>query len=500
MLYNGKESIDGGQFMKNHLLQQYIQDRPCELLGLGVSHLPLAKYLCEHQIPLTIRDKKSLSELGGEAQMLADRGVTFITGEDCFDRLSGKLIFRSPGIRPDLPSLLQARAEGSEVSSEMELFLQLTEATTFGITGSDGKTTTTTLTGKFLSEESRQSGNGTVWVGGNIGVPLLDRLGEMQKEDHAVAELSSFQLMTVKKAPRYAAITNISPNHMDWHRGSMEEYIGAKKNIVGENTRRLVTNAECPVTRRIAEEIMKNRTSSDTPAVYLFSSRRSSFADLFPNGAAPHDRALYVCDGQIVLSDGKTESPLLSLADIRIPGRHNTENFMTAIGLTYGHVRPSVYQTVARSFFGVEHRLEYIRTFNGTDYYNSSIDSSPSRTAAALSALAGRDIVIICGGYDKKISFEPLAESLCRHVRAVVLTGATGPAIETVLRRHPAYAEGKPLICSEPDFASAVRAARALARPGGCVLLSPACASFDAFRNFAERGDTFRRLVEQFDN
>lgn len=483
--------------MKHDRLLQYINGRTCEILGLGVSNLPLAKTLCELGVPLTVRDKKPLEELPSAAELLA-RGVEFVTGEDAFDHLSGELIFRSPGIRPDRAGLSEAVARGAELTSEIELFLSLTDAESFAVTGSDGKTTSTTLTGKFLTAEAKRSGKGTVLVGGNIGAPLLDRLPLTSANDRAVMELSSFQLMTVERAPDYSAITNLAPNHLDWHTG-MDEYLEAKKHIVGETTRRLVTNAECEVTAHFAEEILAGKTEH-RPALFLFSSKRASFAELFPKGAGKEDRAIYEKDGFIVLSDGATELPLLAISEIQVPGRHNVENFMTAIGLTYGSVDPSVYPAVAKEFHGVEHRLELVRTLHGVDYYNSSIDSSPSRTAAALSALRGRDIVVICGGYDKKIPFEPLAEALCHTVRAVVLTGQTGEKIERVLRAHPDHREGAPEIYRESEFANAVHTAKSVAREGGCVLLSPACASFDAFKNFAERGNTFREIVKNFEN
>ena len=483
--------------MNHDRLLQYIRGRRCEILGLGVSNLPLARVLCDLGVSLTVRDKKPIEDLPGAAELSA-RGVCFITGENAFDELSGELIFRSPGIRPDRGGLADAVRRGAELTSEIELFLTLTDAETFAVTGSDGKTTSTTLTGKFLTAEAERTKCGTVLVGGNIGAPLLDRLPQTSANDRAVMELSSFQLMTVKDAPKYSAITNLSPNHLDWHTG-MDEYLEAKKHIIGESTLRFVTNAECEVTARLAEEVMANR-KNDTPAVYLFSSKRTSFSEIFPNGAGANDRALYEKNGMILLSNGIEEIPLLSLADIQIPGRHNVENFMTAIALTYGRVDPSVYPEVAKSFFGVEHRLEKVRALGGVDYYNSSIDSSPTRTAAALSALRGRDIVVICGGYDKKIPFEPLAEALCATVRAVVLTGQTGEKIEAVLRAHPDYREGKPEIYRAPEFYDAVVTAKNAAKAGGCVLLSPACASFDAFKNFAERGNTFRTIVQAFEN
>ncbi len=485
--------------MATDKLKEYIGNRRCEILGLGVSNLPLAQKLLALGVSLTIRDKNDISRLENTKD-LANRGARFVLGENHLHDLSGELIFRSPGIRPDREEIRSAVENGSSLTSEAELFLMLTDARTFGITGSDGKTTSTTLTGRFLSAEAEKRGVGKVFVGGNIGSPLLHRVDEIDADDSAVLELSSFQLMTVTHAPQYSAITNLSPNHLDWHK-NMEEYVSAKEHIIGENTRRLVTNAESPTTATLAESLLTKRKSGEpTPDVWLFSSKRDSFESLFPKGAGEGDRAIYEKNGWIVLSDGAREEPLLEVSRIRIPGRHNVENFMTAIGLTYGHVSSSVFGEVADGFRGVEHRLELVRTLGGVDYFNSSIDSSPSRTAAALSALSGRDIVIICGGYDKQIPFEPLAESLCRSVRAVVLTGATGKKIEAVLKSHPLYRRGSPVICYEPVFEDAVFTAKSLSRPDGCVLLSPACASFDAFRNFSERGETFRKIVNSFEN
>ncbi len=475
------------------ILREYIGGRACEILGLGVSNLPLAKRLLELGACLTVRDKKDISALGDEAQELRRCGVRFITGEDCFDSVGQGLIFRSPGIRPDLSAISASVAGGSELSSEIQLFLKLTDAATYGITGSDGKTTSTTLTGEFLQAEATRSAYGSVFVGGNIGEPLLYRLDRIGSADRVVMELSSFQLMTVERAPMYAAITNISPNHLDWHRG-MEEYTAAKKNIIGKDTRRLVTNADNLSTHALALELSKE---TDRPHIYLFSSSASCFEDIFDFEAREGDRALYIKEGYITLSDGRLEEPLLAIADIRIPGVHNIENFMTAIGLVYGSVEASVFSSVAKKFTGVRHRLELVRTLDGVDYFNSSIDSSPTRTAAALSALAGRDIVIICGGYDKRIPYAPLAESLCRHARALVLTGATAKKIEEALLACPDY-NGRPEYVYEPSFEAAVYAARSLSRRGGCVLLSPASASFDAFKNFMVRGDAFCEIVNNF--
>ena len=484
--------------MNNDKLKNHINGRSCDILGLGVSNLPLARRLCDMGVSLTVRDKAPMSALGNDAKALADAGVRFICGDGAFEHCESDIIFRSPGIRPDIKCIAAAKDRGAHLTGEIELFLELCEAKTFGITGSDGKTTSTTLTYRFLEADSARTAHGKAYVGGNIGAPLLDRLSSIGKDDRVAIELSSFQLMTAHTSPTYSAITNISPNHLDWHRG-MDEYISAKLNIIGPQTRRFVTNADCPTTAEIARKMILGK-GNDTapPEIWLFSGTLEGFSAIFPEGARENDRAIYVKDGYITVSDGKREERVLSVSDIRVPGKHNIENFMTAIALTYGQVDASVYTEVAKDFRGVEHRLEHIRTLDGVDYYNSSIDSSPTRTAAALSALRGRDIVIICGGYDKKIPFEPLADAIIGTVRAVVLTGATADKIESAILSHKDYACGAPEIRKISDFSDAVAEARTLARAGGCVLLSPACASFDAFKNFAERGRTFCDIVNNF--
>lgn len=470
---------------------EYIGGRSCAVLGLGVSNLPLVRILLSEGARVCVYDKRTPEELGGEALAFCRSGVRFVTADKNFDCIREQLIFRSPGIRPDVRGIEAAIANGAELCSEMELFLKLTDARTFAITGSDGKTTTTTLVGKFLAA----AGEGSVYVGGNIGEPLLDRCEGMTAQDAAVLELSSFQLMTLSDAPECVAITNVSPNHLDWH-VDMGEYVRAKENIIGSRTRRIVTNADCPETFRIACEAME----WEGVEVVLFSSAGHSYSDIYGN-LVPSARtlAIYENGGSICVSDGEREEKLLSLCDVKLPGRHNAENFMTAIGLTYGRVPVQVYGAVAREFFGVEHRLEFVRQIGGVDFYNSSIDSSPTRTSAALSAMKGRTLVLICGGYDKKLDYAPLAEAIFAHggVRAVSLTGNTGKKIRAEIEKYAAEHSDVPNIKLEynADFETAVNAARSAAVPGDAVLLSPASASFDAFKNFAERGKVFKSLI-----
>ena len=468
--------------MKNRGLFEYIGGRSCAVLGLGVSNLPLAEQLCGAGIKLTVLDKASPEELGDRATALRQRGVDFKVSDSDFSGIVGDVIFRSPGIRTDKKGIAEAVARGAELTSEMELFLRLTPATVFAVTGSDGKTTTTTLTGKFLEK----NGDGRVYVGGNIGTPLLCESGQMTERDCAGLELSSFQLMTVNDAPEYVAITNVSPNHLDWHT-DMDEYFTAKKNIVGANTKRLVTNADCSTTLAFARECANIE-------LVLFTSTKTA-NEVF--ALCPEcKRAITVSDGYITCTDKKESRRLLSTDRIRVPGRHNVENFMTAIGLTLGAVSERVYGEVADEFMGVEHRLELVREHAGIKYYNSSIASSPSRTAAALSAMAGKSLVIICGGYDKNLDYSPLGEAICKHggIRAVVLTGAPGEKIGRAIETSSA---GHPRLVYERDFYRAVSAATECAKSGDCVVLTPASASFDAFKNFAERGRTFKKIINE---
>lgn len=455
--------------------------KTCAVVGVGVSNLPLIRFLRAHGARVTARDRKTAQELGSIADELTALGVSTRLGADYLDDLSEEVIFRSPGLRPDLPAFLEAVDRGAQLTSEMEWFLECTPATVIGVTGSDGKTTTTTLTYLFLEEERLRRGGGNVYVGGNIGEPLLPYVERMTEADIAVVELSSFQLQTMQVSPARAAITNLSPNHLDWHR-DMTEYISAKTNIFRhKGCKRLVLNAENDLTAALAKTALV--------PVTLFSSAGK------PVGA---EKSVYEKDGWIMLDNGITARGILRADEIRVPGRHNLENFMTAIALTDGLVSPESIGTVAERFRGVAHRMERIRTVGGVTYYNSSIDSTPTRTAAALAAFGDMGIrpIVICGGYDKHIPFAPLAEALAKYAKAAVLTGATAQAIAQAIRECPA-ANGLPVLL-ESDFHRAVETAKDFAQSEDTVLLSPACASFDAFRNFAERGETFRAIVERF--
>ena len=439
--------------------------RFAEVLGIGVSNLPLIDFLLSCGMRVRARDRKNREQLGKVAEDLEKKGVTLILGENYLEDIAGDYVFRTPGLRPDLPQIAAAVAKGAVLTSEMELFFELCPARTVGVTGSDGKTTTTTLISLLLKEEGYN-----VYCGGNIGAPLLPHVEKMTDRDFAVLELSSFQLMTMKKSCGIAVLTNLSPNHLDWHRG-MEEYIEAKTNIFSHKENRiLVLNADNAPSMALK-----------TPA----GSEKRYFTSLDAPQARFKEK-----DGNVFF-DGEL---LLTKEDVLLPGRHNKQNYMAAYAAVTDYVSVETLQKIARSFGGVEHRLEFVREYKGARIFNSSIDSSPSRTAAALSCF-DRKVIVICGGYDKHIPFAPLAEALCDRAKTVVLTGATAGLIGQAL--DECGKPEKPAVLREPDFEKAVHAAVDCCREGDVLLLSPACASFDAFPNFMVRGQTFKKIINE---
>lgn len=453
------------------------------VLGFGISNRPLVEFLLQKGCKINVRDAKNAEALGEDYIRMKNAGVNFILGEEYLSDIYEDVIFRSPGIRPDMGSIGDAVKRGAILTSEMEYFLLLTKAYVIAITGSDGKTTTTTLTYKLLEEELRGSDR-RVYVGGNIGRPLLPLVSEMTENDFAVIELSSFQLQTMKNARiNRAVITNITPNHLNWH-VDMEEYSAAKANIfAGSETDRLTVNAFDDRTRAYGFGFTGNTAFFSYKSV--------------PEECRKDSSVFEAVDGVICCCNGNKKEPVLNVSDIKLPGDHNVENYMAAISATWGFISKENILKVAKNFGGVEHRLEFVRELDGVKFYNSSIDSSPTRTAAALSALKERPIVI-CGGYDKNIPFEPLAEALIMRAKAVVLTGATREKILDALKSSPDFSEDTLKVYVKPEFSDAVQTAKDIARSGDTVLLSPACASFDAFPNFEVRGNTFKKIVNEF--
>lgn len=441
-----------------------IKGKSISVCGIGISNLPLIDFLLSAGAKVTARDMKERDALGNIAHELEEKGVRLVCGNTYLDGIEDEIIFRTPGLRYDKPGFVEAVKKGAVLTSEMQVFFDLCPCTKIGITGSDGKTTTTTLISEMLKAAGKK-----VWLGGNIGKPLLPDVDRMSPDDFAVIELSSFQLHTMTASPEVAVVTNISPNHLDYH-VDYDEYIDAKKNIYrNRGNSKLVTNAENEITVGMAEEAKSEVT--------FFSSKGN--ADVCEKNGV-----IYYKNDAVLKTD-----------DILLPGRHNVENYMTAIGATYPFVDKGVYKTVATTFKGVEHRLEFVTEKDGVKYYNGSIDSTPTRTMAALSAFKGNNLIVICGGYDKNLDYAPLAPVMAKKAKGVVLTGACRDKIKKAFDESPEFKNSGTVVKEVDDFKEAVLTASRLAERGDIVLLSPAAASFDAFKNFEVRGKYFKDIV-----
>ena len=441
-----------------------LKGKTVAVAGVGVSNLPLLRLLAERGIDVTACDKNT--DLAEAHADLTARGVKWILGERYLDGLNFDVVFRTPGLHPD--RLKPGLGAHTVVTSEMEAFFSLCPCRTIAITGSDGKTTTSTLIAKLLEAEGH-----TVHLGGNIGKPLLCEIPAFHKDDFDVLELSSFQLHGMACRPDTAVVTNVAPNHLDVH-PSYQDNIDAKKSIFlrqGAQSR-LVLNRDNDVTRSFA---------SEAAAPVTWFSRRE----------APENS--YNCtDGMI----RRGREDFMPASEILLPGAHNIENYMAAFAATDGLVSRETCVKVAQTFPGVPHRIELVRTHRGVRYYNDSIASSPSRTIAGLRSF-DRKVILIAGGHDKHIPFDGLAREMRDHVKALFLVGETAPAIEKAVRGAPGCDPAALPVTVLDDFRETVLAASAYAKEGDVVLLSPACSSFDRFKNFAERGDTFRAIVEE---
>ena len=438
------------------------------VIGAGVSNTPLIRRLLAAGLAVTVRDKSEREKLGSLAGELEAGGAMLRLGPAYLEELTEDLIFKTPGLRPDVPELVAAAARGSLVTSEMELFFELCPCPIVAVTGSDGKTTTTTIIAKLLEAAGKR-----VHLGGNIGKPLLPEVDEMDPGDWAVVELSSFQLMSMKRSAHIAVITNIEPNHLDWHR-DMAEYAEAKKNVYRFQTAedRLVLNADNKGTASLIGDV-KSR-------LFCFSRQKEIRQGCYFDGES------------IWYNNGWYSLRLLDRKDIRLPGLHNVENYMAAFAAVLDIVGEEVCRRVAAEFGGVEHRIEFVREKDGVRYYNDSIASSPTRSIAGLNSFEQK-LILIAGGYDKHIPYDVLGPVVCEKVKTLVLVGATAPKIREAVEKAPN--PEKPEIVEFTDFEAAVRGAAALAGPGDVVMLSPASASFDLFKNFMERGDRFKEIV-----
>ena len=440
-----------------------LQGKKIAVLGLGVSNRPLVRLLLEFGCDVTGCDKTPREKLDEEVLLLEREGCRLRVGEGYLDGVEADVVFRTPGMHPGNPAIEALRRRGAEITSEMEVFFELAPCFIVAVTGSDGKTTTTTLIAEMLKAEGK-----TVWLGGNIGTPLLPLCRQMKPDDYAVVELSSFQLMDMKRSPQRAVVTNLAPNHLDVHR-DMEEYVQAKKNIFRFQNPGdlLVLNADNAITASF----------TGRGETHFFSRKDRTNCVWEENG--------------VIYRRGEK---VLASEEILIPGTHNVENYMAAIAAVDGLVCDETIRQVARNFGGVEHRIELVRVKDGVKFYNDSIASSPSRTIAGLRSFTQK-VILIAGGYDKHIPYDVLGPEICAHVSKLFLCGATAGKIRSAVEQ----AEGteKPEITDCGDFENAVRTAAAAAKGGDIVLMSPASASFDQFKNFMVQGECFKRIVKE---
>ena len=454
-------------------LRDYIESlrhKTVAVIGIGVSNAPLLELLLAEGIRVTACDKRSREQMGEQAEHLEQLGCELHLGADYLKDLDADVIFRTPGLRPDVPEIAACVDRGAVLTSEMEVFFEVCPCPIIAVTGSDGKTTTTTIIAELLKAAGRR-----VWVGGNIGHPLLCEADGMRPDHCAVLELSSFQLMTMNQSPHIAVVTNLAPNHLDMHKG-MEEYVAAKENIF-----RFQTAGDIAIFNQ-DNDITRQQAGRAVGRVRTFSRRDEPTDGVFLRGNAIISR-----------HEGK-ERQIMTTEDILLPGVHNVENYMAAIAAVDGLVPDEVIRGFARSFSGVEHRIELVRTYHGVRFYNDSIASSPSRTIAGLRSFQEK-VILIAGGYDKHIPFDVLGPEVVEHVKLLVLCGATAQKIRDAVEQASGYKPGCPEIMEVTPFEKAVETARDRAHCGDVVTLSPACAAFDQFKNFMERGKTFKTIV-----
>lgn len=426
------------------------------IVGLGVSNLPLLDYFKDIDCEVSIFNEKKIEF------DLSNYNYKVYEGENCLEKLVGfDIIFRSPSCLPNRKELLEEKARGCYVTSEIEEVIKLSPSKIIGVTGSDGKTTTTTLIDLVL----RANGYKT-FLGGNIGTPLFTQIEDMKEEDIVVLELSSFQLMGMEVSPSISVITNVTPNHLDKHT-DYQEYIDAKKNIYSNSDGILVINKDNDITSKLES----NRE------VRYFSRYNKT-------------NCFYVDNGYICFNGDK----VYDTSNLKIRGIHNHENICACMSAIYDMVDMDKSFNAISNFSGVEHRLEFVREINGVKWYNDSVSSSPTRTIAGLNSY-NEEIVLIAGGYDKNLDYSPIGRPILDKVKTLILFGDTKDKIYNAVNNIKTNEDINIYICS--SLLEVVNKAYEIAKNGQVVLFSPASASFDMFKNFADRGIQFKDLVNK---
>ena len=462
--------------MENEKLEEfnnYIRFRKVAVIGLGVSNLPLLDYLHEQKARVTVFDQRNIEDISKDIMdKITQYAFEFSLGENYLSKLNGfDLIFRSPSCLPTVPELEKEAQRGAIVTTEIELLIKMCPAKIIGVTGSDGKTTTTSLIYAILKDAGYNA-----WLGGNIGTPLFTKLPEMKEEDVVVLELSSFQLMEMNVSPSISVITNITPNHLNIHK-DYEEYIESKKNIFKyqDEDGIVVLNYDNEITRECEKEAKGK--------VIFFSSNEKL------------DNGFIVDNGVIKECDDKVRKHIMDCKEAKLRGIHNYQNICTALAATKTLVDTQSAVETIKEFSGVEHRLEFVKETNGIKWYNDSASSSPTRTISGINAFEGEDIILIAGGYDKNLDYTPLAKPIVDNVKTLILMGQTANKIldAVTLEMEKQNKNIKIYMCDSLE--EVVNTARKVANPGEIVLFSPGSASFDMFKNAYDRGNQFKALV-----
>jgi UDP-N-acetylmuramoylalanine--D-glutamate ligase len=447
-----------------------LEDRSVGVVGLGIEGVDLARFLCRRNADVTISDSKTAEQLATRLDDIRDLSVHLSLGSDIGDDLAqAEMVFVSQGVPLDLPGLRDLRDRGTPILSMTSLFLELCPGPIVGITGSSGKTTTTALVGAMFEADERPS-----FVGGNIGIGLLDRLSDIRPYTWSILEMSHTQLQLVDRSPHIAAILNITPNHLD--RFAWDEYRELKANIIRYQTPRDIAilgydDPEC----RALEQL--------TPAnVRCF----SMSTDIPGDG-------VFVRDGRAVMRLGRATEMLFPLAEVRLRGKHNQLNAVAAAAIAIAcGISTEAIACAVETFRGVPHRLELVAEIDGVSYYNDSIATTPERTVAGIRSFE-EPVVLLLGGREKNLPLEELIQESNARCRSVIVFGEAAAHIEAAFR-----AEGATVPVIRVDsLGEAADAARGAARPGDVVLLSPACTSYDAYENFERRGEHFSSLVRE---
>lgn len=450
-----------------------LKNKKIAFIGMGVSNFDCIRMFINKGIDVTVLDKNNVKSLGENASVLKNMGVKFICGDNHLENLHKfDVVVRSPGVYFHKKELMEAKKKNVIITSEMELFFLLCPCKIVAVTGSDGKTTTTSIISEMLKKQGH-----IIHLGGNIGKALLPEVEKISCTDIAVVELSSFQLLSMRTSPDIAVITNIAPNHLDVH-GTMEEYIYSKQNIL------LHQNAFSKAVLNLDNALCNEQETLVRGKLEKFS-RKSEVL----NGAFYDERSQ-----TIFISKNGIKKPLMKREDIKLPGIHNVENYLAAITAIHEIVDDESIKYVANSFLGVKHRLEFVKEIDGVKWYNDSIATSPTRTIAGLDSF-DQKIIVIAGGYDKNIPFAPLAPKLVEKVKSLILMGKTAEKIEDALKEQKEYNGSNPKVYHVCNMEDAVLKANEISKKSDIVSLSPASASFDIYKNFEVRGDHFKELV-----